>query len=38
MQLLNLDLMKEPLNWVTIFLMCLFALFLLHLTFPEAST
>jgi hypothetical protein len=32
---LNIAMMKEPLNWVTIFLMCLFALVLLYLVFPQ---
>lgn len=35
MEWLNFDLMKNPLNWVTVFLMCTFALVLLSLLAPQ---
>ena len=34
MSLLNLDLLREPYNWITVFLMCVFALALLAMIFP----
>lgn len=34
---LNLAILKEPLNWITVFLMCAFALVLLYLLFPQAA-
>ena len=35
MEWINLDLMRNPLNWATVFLMCLFALVLLALLAPQ---
>lgn len=37
MQLLNLDVLRQPLNWLTVFLMCSFALIALSLIAPEAD-
>lgn len=34
---INFAIIKQPLNWVTVFLMCAFALILLHLIFPQAK-
>ncbi len=36
-KLLNLDLIREPYNWIVVFLMCAFALVFLSLVFPQAS-
>jgi hypothetical protein len=36
-KLLNLDLMREPLNWIIVFLMCAFALIALGMIFPQGS-
>jgi len=38
MQLLNTDIMSNPLNWVTVFLMCLIALTALALIAPLPPT
>lgn len=35
--LINWGLLKEPYNWIIVFLMCAFALILLALVFPEGS-
>lgn len=32
--LLNWDLLKNPYNWIIVFLMCVFAMFALALVFP----
>jgi len=37
MQLVNWDLLKSPYNWVTVFLMCAFALVFLALVSPQAA-
>lgn len=37
-QLINWDLLKQPYNWVIVFIMCALALIFLSLVFPEAST
>jgi hypothetical protein len=37
MRLLNTEIMAEPLNWVTVFVMCLFGAALLAIVFPEPS-
>jgi hypothetical protein len=34
---LNLDLMKQPLNWLTVFLMCALALMLLAILSPPPA-
>lgn len=36
-KLINWELLKHPLNWVIVFLMCVFALIALSLVFPEAT-
>lgn len=38
MGLLNWDLLRQPYNWIVVFLMCAFALVALTLIFPEPST
>lgn len=35
--MLNLDLMANPLNWITVFVMCAFALILLSLLTPQQT-
>lgn len=35
---LNLGILKEPLNWLTVFLMCAFALVLLYLIAPQQTS
>lgn len=37
-QLLNWDLLREPYNWIIVFIMCVFALMFLTLAFPQASS
>lgn len=34
---LNWDLLKQPLNWVIVFVMCTMALFFLAIVFPEPN-
>ena len=36
-RLLNLDVMANPLNWATVFLMCAFGAILIGLVFPEPA-
>lgn len=36
-QLINWELLKQPYNWIVVFLMCVFALIFLSLVFPEAT-
>lgn len=36
-KLINWDLLKSPYNWITVFLMCSFALIFLALVFPQSS-
>jgi len=36
-KLINWDLIREPYNWLIVFLMCCFALTLLALLFPEGG-
>jgi hypothetical protein len=38
MALINTEIMAHPLNWLTVFLMCGFALVLLALLVPDTST
>lgn len=36
-QLINWELMREPYNWAVVVLMCLFALVLLSIVWPEGQ-
>lgn len=36
-RLINTDLIKNPYNWIVVFLMCLFGLVFLGLVFPQAK-
>lgn len=38
MSFLNLALLREPYNWITVFLMSVFALALLSLIFPQTQS
>jgi hypothetical protein len=33
----NTEVMREPLNWLTVFLMCAFALLFIGLIFPDQA-
>lgn len=35
MNIINFELLKNPLNWVIVAVICLFALLLLHIISPE---
>lgn len=37
MNLINWDIIRQPLNWATVFLMVMFALIFVALVFPEPS-
>jgi hypothetical protein len=37
-KLINWELLKQPYNWVIVFLMCVVALVFLSLVFPESSS
>ncbi len=36
-RLINVDLLANPLNWATVFLMCVFGAVLIALVFPEPA-
>lgn len=36
MSLINWELLKQPYNWIVVFLMCAFALVALSILFPQA--
>ena len=36
-KLINFDLIKQPYNWIVVFLMCAFALILLALVAPQET-
>lgn len=35
--LINWELLKQPYNWLMVFIMCIFALLFLSLVFPQAT-
>jgi hypothetical protein len=35
--LINWDLLKQPYNWIIVFVMCVFALIFLSFVFPQAT-
>lgn len=37
-QLINWEILREPYNWVIVFMMCVFALIFLSLVFPQATS
>jgi hypothetical protein len=37
-QIINWEIVKHPLNWLTVFAMCLIALVLLAIIFPQQSS
>lgn len=36
-KVINIELIKQPYNWIIVVIMCVFALLFLSLVFPQAS-